>query len=309
MADSLSTFTGTYMKTIRLVAPVLLIVVSASILPAQDQKAANPAAAPPNLVLLLHQEIQPGKTKERQKLESSISRACDRLETPNDWIGLQSLSGTQEALLFDPFDSFEDLGKSNIEWRRFFAAHPDLAQLQEEIDGLVVSDRTIIAARRDDLGYLADSIDLSEAHYMRVLDVRLFPGHESDFVEAIKILADAYAKIPADTPWVVYQVDVGVPTPAFLVFMPMPELKPNDDLLSWRANLIQAEGEQAADALQKIAREAFASTETNLYVVSPELSHVSREFAASDPDFWKHKTAPDPVPGDIKPKTQPSASR
>ena len=297
------------MKAIRLLAAVYFTFVSASISLAQDQKAANPAATPPNLVLLLHQEIQPGKTKERQKLESSISRACDRLQTPNDWIDLQSISGAQEALFFDPFDSFEDLGKSKIEWRQLFAAHPELAQMQEEIEGLVVSDRTIIAARRDDLGYRADGIDLSEARYMRVLDVRLFPGHESDFVQAIKILADAYAKIPVETPWVVYQVDVGIPTPAFLVFMPMPELKPNDDLLSWRENLIQAEGEQAADALQKIAREAFASTETNLYVLSPELSHVSQEFAAGDPDFWKHKTAPDPVPGDIKPKTQPSASR
>jgi hypothetical protein len=302
--------TETYLvKAIRLLAAVSFTIVSASISPAQDQKAANPAAAPPNLVLLLHQEIQPGKTKERQKLESSISRACDRLQTPNDWIDLQSISGAQEALFFDPFDSFEDLGKSKIEWRQLFAAHPELAQMQEEIDGLVVSDRTIIAARRDDLGYRADGIDLSEARYMRVLDVRLFPGHESDFVQAIKILADAYAKIPVETPWVVYQVDVGIPTPAFLVFMPMPELKANDDLLSWRENLIQAEGEQSADALQKIAREAFASTETNLYVLSPELSHVSQEFAASDSDFWKHKTAPDPVPGDIKPKTQPSASR
>jgi hypothetical protein len=302
--------TETYLvKAIRLLAAVSFTIVSASISPAQDQKAANPAAAPPNLVLLLHQEIQPGKTKERQKLESSISRACDRLQTPNDWIDLQSISGAQEALFFDPFDSFEDLGKSKIEWRQLFAAHPELAQMQEEIDGLVVSDRTIIAARRDDLGYRADGIDLSEARYMRVLDVRLFPGHESDFVQAIKILADAYAKIPVETPWVVYQVDVGIPTPAFLVFMPMPELKANDDLLSWRENLIQAEGEQSADALQKIAREAFASTETNLYVLSPELSHVSQEFAASDSDFWKHKTAPDPVPGDIKPKTQPSARR
>ena len=305
-ADSTETY---LVKAIRLLAAVYFTFVSASISLAQDQKAANPAAAPPNLVLLLHQEIQPGKTKERQKLESSMSRACDRLQTPNDWIDLQSISGAQEALFFDPFDSFEDLGKSKIEWRQLFAAHPELAQMQEEIEGLVVSDRTIIAARRDDLGYRADGIDLSEARYMRVLDVRLFPGHESDFVQAIKILADAYAKIPVETPWVVYQVDVGIPTPAFLVFMPMPELKPNDDLLSWRENLIQAEGEQAADALQKIAREAFASTETNLYVLSPELSHVSQEFAAGDPDFWKHKTAPDPVPGDIKPKTQPSASR
>ncbi|PYU26925.1 MAG: hypothetical protein DMG30_00655 [Acidobacteria bacterium] len=296
------------MRSIRLFAAGFLIIVSASILSAQDNKVSNLAAAPPNLVVLLHQEIQQGKTTERQKLESAISRACDRLETPSHWIDLQSLTGAQEALFFDPFDSFEDLGKSKIEWGQFFTAHPELARMQEEIEGLVASDRTIIAARRNDLGYLADSIDLSEARYMRVLDIRLFPGHENDFIEAIKILADAYAKIQADTPWVVYQVDVGVPTPAFLVFMPMPELKPNDDLLSWRANLVEAEGEQAADTFQRIAREAFASTETNLYAVRPEMSHVSKEFAANDPEFWTHYTMPDPVPADIQQKAKQSAT-
>jgi hypothetical protein len=295
-------------RTIRPFAAVFLIIVSASILSAQDTKAANLAAAPPNLVLLLHQEIQQGKTLERQKLESAISRACDRLETPSDWIDLQSFTGAQEAMFFDPFDSFEDLGKSKIEWGQFFTAHPELARMQEEIESLVVSDRTIIAARRNDLGYLADSIDLSEARYMRVLDIRLFPGHENDFVEAIKILADGYAKIQADTPWVVYQVDMGIPTPAFLVVMPMPELKPNDDLLSWRASLVEAEGEQGADAFRKIAREAFASTETNLYAVRPEMSHVSKEFAANDPKFWTHNTSPDPVPAGIQPNAKPSVT-
>lgn len=297
------------MRSIRAFTAGFLIIVSASILSAQDNKVANLAAAPPNLVLLLHQEIQQGKTAERQKLESAISRACDRLETPSDWIDLQSVTGAREALFFNPFASFEDLGKSEIEWGQFFAAHPELSRMKEEVEGLVLNDRTSIAARRNDLGYLADSIDLSEARYMRVLDIRLFPGHEKDFIEAIKILADAYAKLQADTPWVVYQVDVGVPTPAFLVFMPMPELKPNDDLLSWRANLMEAEGEQAADTLQRIAREAFASTETNLYAVRPEMSHVSKEFAAGDPEFWTHKTAPDPAPADIQPRVKSSTTR
>jgi hypothetical protein len=36
--------------------------------------------------------------------------------------------------------------------------------------------------------------------FLRVLEVRLFPGHESDFVEALRILAEAYTKINADAP-------------------------------------------------------------------------------------------------------------
>jgi hypothetical protein len=45
---------------------------------------------------------------------------------------------------------------------------------------------------------------------------------------------------------------------------------------------------------QQIAREAYASTESNLYVISPEMSHVGKEFAAADPAFWTPKRSPNP---------------
>jgi len=306
------------MRAITNFALAFLALANACVLSAQDQKAANPAAAPPNVLLLVHQEFPLGKAAERQRLESSISRASDRLETPSYWIDLESLTGTHESLSFDPFESFEQIEEAKDGWSQFFAVHPDLAQMQEQVKGLVYNERPIVAVRRDDLGYLSESIDLSEAHYMRVLEVRLFPGHEGDFAEAARTLADAFAKIQADTPWVVYQVDVGMPAPAFLVFMPLPELKRNDDLLTLRENLLAAEGEQAADNLRRIAREGFASTETNLYSVSPETSHVSKDFAAGDPGFWKPKSGPeqkpetkpaDVKPPDTKPKPKPSVSR
>jgi hypothetical protein len=121
---------------------------------------------------------------------------------------------------------------------------------------------------------------------LRVLEVRLNPGHESDFVEAFRILGAAYEKIKANTPWVVYQVNVGMPSPAFFVFMPLRELKQNDDLLNWRKDLREAEGEDAVHQTEQIAREAYVGTESNLYVISPNLSHVSKDFAAGDPGFW-----------------------
>ena len=121
---------------------------------------------------------------------------------------------------------------------------------------------------------------------MRVLEVRLHPGRENDFIEAFKTLSAAYEKIGSDTPWVVYQVNAGMPSPAFLVFVPMKALRQNDDLLARRKSLQDAEGEAGVARMQQIAREAYASTESNLYAVSPQMSHVSREFAAGDPQFW-----------------------
>jgi hypothetical protein len=280
------------MKTSGPLGAIFLLLACICTSSGQDKKAANPAAAPPRLLLLVHQEIQPGKSGERQKLEVATSRACDRLDVPNFWIDLQSLTGPRESLFFDPFDTFEHLEQSSAGWRQFYAAHPDLARLQEEIDALVVSERTVVAVRRDDLGYLTDSIDLSETRFMRVLELRLFPGHETDFVEAFKTRAEAYAKIKVDTPWVVYQVNVGMPSPSFLILVPMSALSQNDDLLSWKEDLSETEGEEVTQRLRQIAREAYASTESNLYAVSPEMSHVSREFAAGDPDFWRQRTEP-----------------
>jgi hypothetical protein len=300
------------MKTMKIFNAALIIILTSSFLSAQDQKPANVDAAPPNIALLVQQDVFPGKAVDREKLEIDFSRAFDHLEIPRFWIDLEPLTGTQEALVFSLFDSYEQLGQSNADWSQFLATRPDLAHEREQIDGLIGSQRKIVAVRRDDLGYLAESIDLSEARFVNVLEVRLFPGREDDFADAFKILADAYGKIHADGPWVVYQVDVGTPAPTFLVLRPMSEIKQNDDLLSWNAKLAEAEGDQSVETLKKITRESFASTESNLYAVKPEMSHVSKSFAATDPDFWFHRATPEMKPEpkpESKPDVKPTVSR
>jgi hypothetical protein len=278
------------MKNYRLiVTTAFLLSVCASVASAQVEDFPNLAGTPPKVLLLAHQEFKSAKTGERQKLEAAISRACDRVSVPNSWIDLESITGFPRALFFDPFDSFEHLDTAFAEWPQIFAAHPDLARMQQELKTLVSSERTVIAVRRDDLGFRPQSIDLSKARFLRVLEVQLHPGHESDFVEAFKILGSAYEKIRADTPWVVYQVNVGMPSPTFLVFVPMHALKQNDDLLDWRRSLREAEGEEGVNRMEQLARDAYASTESNLYFISPETSHVSKDFADGDPGFWSPK--------------------
>jgi hypothetical protein len=257
----------------------------ATVVEGQTKEFAEPATAPPKLLVLVYQKFSFDKAADRDQWETAMARACQKLEVPNSWIVMESITGEPELLSFDPFDSFAQMEKPLAEWGAIYAAHPELGRLQAQINAALVSQRTVIAVRRDDLSYRASRIDLSKARFMRVLEVRLHPGRENDFAEAFKKLSAAYEKIESDLPWVVYQVNLGMPSPTFLTFVPMKAVGQNDDLLKIRERLHAAEGE-AAERMQQIAREAYAGTESNLYSIKPEKSHVSKEFAAGDPEFW-----------------------
>ena len=254
----------------------------------QTKDPAGLGTAPPKLAVLVYQKFPLDKMAASGKALAAAARACANLEVPNSWIVMDSVTGEPEVLSFDPFDSFAQVNKAFAEWGPIYAAHPELGKAQAQIMGALQSQRTIVAVRRDDLSYRANRIDLSKARFLRVLEVRLHPGHEAEFAEAFQRLRAAYEKVDSDLPWVVYQANVGTPSPAFFALVPMRTLAQNDDLLNIRDKLREAEGD-AAERMQQIAREAYAQTESNLYAISPEKSHVSKEFAAGDPEFWSPK--------------------
>lgn len=240
------------------------------------------------MLVLVYQRFSFDKGRDHDKWEIAVARACQNLAVPNSWIALESVTGEPEVLSFDPFHSFAQMEKPLAEWGPIYASHPELGRLQAQINAALTSQRTVIAVRRDDLSYRANRIDLPKARFMRVLEVRVHPGRENDFAEAFQKLSAAYEKTESDLPWVVYQVNLGMPSPTFLAFVPMKTVGQNDDLLKRHESLHAAEGE-AAERMQQIAREAYARTESNLYSINPEKSHVSKEFAEGDPEFWTPK--------------------
>jgi len=276
------------MMIANLIGAAALTLSLATVVAGQTKESAESETAPPKLLVWVYQRFAFDKASDRDQWGIAVARACQNLEVPNSWIVMESITGEPEVLSFDPFDSFAQLDKPLAEWGAIYATHPELGRLQAQINAALVSQRTVIAMRRDDLSYRANRIDLSKARFMRVLEVRLHPGRENEFAEAFQKLSAAYEKTETDLPWVVYQVNLGMPSPTFLTFVPMKAVGQNDDLLKRRETLHAAEGE-AAERIQQIAREAYASTESNLYSIKPEKSHVSKEFAAGDPEFWTPK--------------------
>ena len=219
----------------------------------------NPGA-PPRVLLLVHQQFLPGKAGARQQLEQQTARSFDLLDVPATWIEMESLTGPPEALFFDPANSFEDIEKAGTALAQLYGAHMDLAQSQQQIMDLVASSRTITAVRRDDLGYRGDRIDLSKARYLVMREVRVPAGQEGPFAEAMKAS-------PGEMSWVVYEVNAGMPEGSYLMFAALTEMKQLDKEVG-AAGFSQFPGE------------------TNFYAIRPDMSHVSKEFAAGDPGFW-----------------------
>ncbi|MDP9147999.1 MAG: hypothetical protein M3N22_10085, partial [Acidobacteriota bacterium] len=95
----------------------------------------------------------------------------------------------------------------------------------------------------------------------------------------------------AEVAWEVYEVHYGMARPTFFIFMPLLTLAQNDDILVWEQNMANQDGGTGLDRLKEIARDSYASSETTLYQVRPDMSHVSSEFADSDPLFWKRSSS------------------
>lgn len=234
----------------------------------------NPGG-PPRVLLLVHQQFLPGKAGARQQLQQQTARSFDLLDVPATWIELESLTGPPEALFFDPANSFEDIEKAGTALAQLYGAHMDLAQSQQQIMELVASSRTVTAVRRDDLGYRADSIDLSKARYLVMREVRVAAGQRQQFEEAVKA-AQAGA---SEMRWVVYEVNAGMPEGSYLMFAALTEMKDLDKDFG-------RSGQGSAGLWLQFPGE------TNFYAIRPDMSHVSKEFAAGDPGFWVRKTGP-----------------
>jgi hypothetical protein len=206
-------------------------------------------AAPPKVLLLVHQQFKPGKSADREKLERATAAIYNRLEVPVYWMEMAAFTGPSEALFLGPYDSFEAVEKAGATLEQLNEAHPELARMQAGINDTLSSQRTILAVRRDSPG--AANINLAQARFIRMLVVRVRPGEEPPLARDLKTS-------------VVYEVSSGMSGPAFLIFQTMTAF----------ADISSSDVTHGT-----IVEEA-------VYAIEPAMSHVSQAFAQQDQAFW-----------------------
>ena len=253
------------------------------------QSVAPAGSQPPKVLQVYREEIKPGKAPAHALFEASWPRAFAKAKWPTHYLAATSLTGPSEAWFMTGYDSF-------AEWEKDNSSLDKSPELKSELERLEAGDgefrsggSSLVVSYREDLSDFAN-VDLSKMRYFRIVTYNLRQGHTLDFSEAVKIVRAGYRKLGVELHWATYQVVSGLPSPSYVLFIPMKSLDEIDAGLGRDKALREAEGDDA-EKLQKIAADGYVSTESNIFAFNPKMSYPPKEWIAGDPEFWTAKAA------------------
>lgn len=233
----------------------------------------------PSTLLLYRADLLSGKETAYEQTEADIVQGYMDAKIPIYWSALEAVTGSPHVLYFDGFDNFADIERAGADLSQGLDAHPEIVTLQQKLTDLVAATRTILAFRRDDLGYRLNKIDLSKANFVRVTIFQFRAGYEDEFADAMRTRARMYETNDIDTPWMIYQVHSGFSLPTYIEFQPMDSLSQIDDALERNAKARRGDARQLTS--QKWIRDADLSIDIQIYRVSQSMSHFTPPSATA----------------------------
>ncbi len=272
---------------------VLLLLAAAPCVSRWTALAQTPAPqAPPKVLQIFREEVKPYMAAAHEQVEAQWPKALAKAKSPYYWLGMTSMAGPNEAWFLNGYASFAAIEQA----QRFGENNPaflaEVEQLGQQDKNLIAGARGIIATFDAELSY-RPAVNLAQMRYFWVETFRVRPGHFAEFAEYRRIINAAHEKANIDEHWAVYYVEAGLPNGTVLVFHPLRSLKDVDQFPGMHgkayADALGAENQKKMGELQA----AFTlSTESNYFAISPKMSYVPKELAASDPAFWNPKPKP-----------------
>lgn len=259
------------------------------------------ASGPPKVLQIFREEVKPGKGPAHQKWETGWPRMFAKANWPTSSLALTSVTGPSEAWFLTGYDSFAAWEKDRENFDKNPAVKAEDDRLAAGDGEFLSATRSIVASYREDLSSKT-TVVLPKMRYFRIVTYRVRPGHDSDFADAAKIVKGTYEKANVELPFAVYQIFSGMPTPTYLVFLPMKSLDEIDSGMARSKTIQDAFGEENQKKLSKMSADGYLTIESNLFAFDPKISYPSKEFIAADPEFW----TPRPGPAMKKEPTKPA---
>jgi hypothetical protein len=261
-----------------------------------QEKAAGGKMSPPKVLLINREFLKPGKGgAAHARSESAFVRAATAAKWQTQYIGMDSVSGKTRSLFVSGYDTFEAWEKDN----KWVAGSPMGSAFDKanEADGALLDgyDQSIWIFR-EDLSRNPGA-DIAHTRYFEFEIFRIKPGHEADWIAGVKMVQEAYAKIP-DSHWDMFELAYGGP-PTFIVVTPMVSASEIDKNYASGKTFVDAMGPEGMKKLSEHSAASIESSESQLFAVNPRLSYVQEDLAKQDAEFWRPKAA---AAGEGKPK-------
>ena len=275
-----------------MLALVFLLPIGISVIAAaQDNSMGH---MPPKVLTVIREYTKPGKSGTlHEKSESAFVQAMMRAKWPTHYLAVESLSGKSRALFFTGYDSFAAWEKDTLATEKNKPLSADLdrayaadGELLSETDGAVLTFNEEYSFRPE--------VDIAHMRYFEISAWQVKQGHDKDWDEIVKLVKEAYKKIP-DAHWAAYLAVYGLPNTTYLVFTPMKSLAEVDKSWAESKDFEAAMGEEGMKKLSELSARAIESSQTNLFAFNPRMSYPADEWVKADPDFWKPKAAAAPA--------------
>jgi hypothetical protein len=250
------------------------------------------AQEPPRVLRIFREEIKPGRNAAHEKVEMGYVRAFAKAKYGN-YLGMDSVSGPNEAWFFEPYDSAASLEKAIELTDNSPTLKAELAQLDPQDGDLRTGGRVLIATLNQGLSYAGagQPESMAKNRYVQVQIVRIRPGHNLEFQAARRMLNEAWQKMKVEQRRPVYTVNSGMPAGTIMVLGATPSLKTLDPVPS-AMTVPQAMGEADFAKYQKLLADSEISAENLLFRMNPRMSYPPKDFIDADKEFWAPKPKP-----------------
>jgi hypothetical protein len=248
---------------------------------------------PPKVLVVNREVLKPGKGgSPHERTESAFVRAMAAAKEPTHYLGMDSLSGPSRSLFFTGYGSFADWEKDALATQKnaTLAAALDRAEVSD--GDLLQSYETSVFVLRDDLS-LNLGTDLAHDRYFEIGVFHVKPGHDDDWSAIMKLVKDAYAKLP-DIQWAMYQRAYGGSSGYYIYITPMKSASEIDRNFANGPKFDEAIGKEGMKRLNDLMAQSVDEVESNLFALNPAISYVGPEMIKADPTFWKPAPSGEP---------------
>jgi hypothetical protein len=273
------------------------------------QEAPEGTTPPPKVLVIDREFTKPGKSGAvHEKSESAFVQAFARAKWPTHYFAANSLTGKNRTLFFIGYDSF-------AAWEKDGMAQQDNAALSAATDRAALADGDLLsetdagAFTYNEEQSLRGPVDIAHMRYFEISLYRVRPGHRKEWNDLVKLVKDAYDKIP-DVHWAMYQAMYGQEDATYLVIIPMKSASEIDANMATDKQFAENMGEDGMKKLSELESSAVEFTQTNLFMFNAAMSYPRDEWVKADPGFWKpkaaaHQKAMPKAKGDEKPAAKP----
>jgi hypothetical protein len=258
-------------------------------------------STPPKVLVINREVLKPGKGgAPHQKTESAFVRAMAAAKDTTYYLGMDSLSGPSRSLFFTGYDSFADWEKDALATQKNATLSAALDRAEVADGDLLQSYETSAFVLRDDYSLNA-ATDLAHDRYFEIGVFHLKPGHDQDWGSIMKLVKDAYAKVP-DVQWAMYERAYGGSEGYFIYITPLKSAAEIDRNFTNGPKFAEAIGKEGMQKLNELMSASVDQAEINLFALNPAISYVGPEMIKADPTFWKPAPTAEP-----KKKTEKAA--